>query len=109
MSDFGGVAFIVDADNYTERRVARVAVQEIPGGDTFYVDRGGRGPMFVDATVLLQNLSLLGSLMAQLGTSSILRVDGRDSHTATLMEVGAPAQEQDGRSRATLKFVVTDI
>lgn len=109
MSDFGGVSFIVEADDYSEHRTGRVAIQEIPGGDTFYVDRGGRGPMFVDVTVLLQSLTLLGSLMTQLGQSGSLRVDGRDTHDATLMEVGGPAQQIDGQTKATLKFLVTDV
>jgi len=109
VSDFAGIPMVVDADNYTERRTARVAIQEIPGGDTFYIDSGGRGPMFVDMTVLVQNVSVLGAFMAQLGASNTLRIDGRDSHTATLMEVGGPAQQPDGQTKATLKFVVTDI
>jgi hypothetical protein len=47
--------------------------------------------------------------MAQLGSSGSLDVDGRDSHNATLMEVGGPAQQADGQTKATLKFIVTDI
>jgi len=94
--------------NYSERRTARVAVQEIPGGVNFYVDRGGRGAMYVDMTVLLQNTSVLGALMANLGQISVLDVDGRDSHMATLMEVSGEAQMLNQQLKATLKFVVVD-
>lgn len=108
MASFAGVTFIVDMEGFTEKRTARVAVQEIPGGDTFYVDHGGRGPMFTEMTVLLQNVSLLGALMANLGQTGGLAIDGRDSHTATLMEVNGQAQGADGSVKASLKFVITD-
>lgn len=108
MSSFAGISFIAAMDGFTERRVSRVAIQEIPGGDTFYVDRGGRGPMFTDVTVLVQNMSVVGSLMANLGQISVLNIDGRDSHMATLMEVNSAAQQADGQCSVTLKFVITD-
>jgi len=108
MASFDGVNFIVDMDGYAEHRVGRISVQEIPGSSNFYVDTAGRGPMYVDMKVLLQNVSLLGALMANLGQPGSLSVDGRDGHTAILMDVTGDAQYGSEQLTATLKFLVTD-
>lgn len=95
-------------DSFEERRAARVAIQEIPGGDTFYVDRAGRGPLFWQFQAVMLNSTVWGSMNAALGTSNNLTIDNLDSHTATLMDVSRPAPLSDGRTRATMQFVITD-
>jgi len=108
MASFAGVNFIVEQDGYAERRAARMSVQEIPGSSNFYVDTAGRGPMYVDMKVLLQNVSLLGALMANLGQTGSLSIDGRDGHTAILMDVTGDGQYGSEHLTASLKFLVTD-
>jgi len=108
MGSFAGIQFIVSEDGYKETRTGRVAIQEIPGGDNFYVDQGGRGPMYIDMTVLLTNVSQLGSLMANLGQISVLDVDGRDSHMCVLMEVGGGPQFGSEQLTADLKLLAID-
>jgi len=108
MASFAGVQFVVNSDNYSESRTGRVSVQEIPGSSNFYVDTAGRGPMYVSMEVLLQNVSLLGALMANLGNQGSLSVEGRDSHTAILMEVTGAAQAANDMLTANLKLLIMD-
>lgn len=108
MPTFAGVTFETDAEQFNESREARVAVQEIPGGDTFYVDRAGRSPLKWTVGMLLPNGASYGSLNAVLGTQGELSISGLDIHQAVLMRVSRPAPEIDGQTRATAEFLIVD-
>jgi hypothetical protein len=102
------VTFDTDADKYDEKRPARVAIQEIPGGDTFYVDRAGRSPLTVTVGMVLANATEYGRLNTALAQQGSLAIDTLDTHSAVLMNVSRPAPEIDGRTRATAEFLITD-
>ena len=107
MASFGPVSFTVDVDAYEEKREARVAIQEIPGGDTFYVDRAGRRPLFWSFGILLANFGGWAALNSLIGTSATLSIELNDSHTATLMSLSRPGPQVDGQTRASAEFLIT--
>lgn len=98
----------MDSEGFDEKREARVAVQEIPGGDAFYVDLAGRSPQRINGRIMLANATAWGQLTAVLGTEATLQIDTLDSHTAVLLSLGRPAPELDGRVTATAEFLITD-
>lgn len=104
----GSVDFETDGDKYTEQREGRVTVQEIPGGDAFYVDRAGRKPQSLTVGMILLNNSAYGTLTAAVGEEGTLTIDSLDSHTVVLMSVSRPAPQVDGRTQATADFIVVD-
>lgn len=109
MSTFGAVSFLEDAGNYTETRPGRVAVQEIPGGDNFYVDRAGRRPLTWNVGMVLANDTAWGALNALIAQSATLSIGTLTSHTATLMSLTRPAPQPNGQARATAEFLITDV
>jgi hypothetical protein len=107
VATFDGVTFIVDGGTFEERREARVAIQEIPGGDSYYVDRAGRRPLFWRFGLVLATFSVWSTLNTKLGVSGTLDVELQGSLTATLMSLSAPTSQVDGQKRATAEFLVT--
>lgn len=103
------IPFTADRDDYTESRQARVAVQEIPGGDTFYADRAGRGPMNVKFSLLLANATDYGALFGQVERPGTLVIEGLDSHAVILMSVSAPVPFLGGQRKASAEFLITDV
>lgn len=91
-----------------EGREARVAVQDIPGGDTFYVDMAGRQPLRLSFDAVVQNATVWGQFNTAVGQQGTLAVDGLDTHQAVLMSVNRAAPLPDGQSKATVEFLVTD-
>lgn len=102
------VTFESIGDGFNESRDARVAVQEIPGGDAFYVDRAGRGPLNWTVAMFLASSAAYGQLNAALGQEGTLSVSPLDTHSAVLMKVSRPSPLGDGRTRATAEFLITD-
>lgn len=107
MASFGAVSFTVDGSTFQERRDGRVAIQEIPGGDDYFVDRAGRRPLFWSFGLVLANTTDFGTLNTLIGTSATLTVELHSAETATLMSLSAPTTQVDGQQRATAEFVVT--
>lgn len=108
MASFGGVTFIVDTDSFQESRDGRVNIVEIPGGDTFYVDRAGRSPLKLSLSILLPDASAWGTLTSLIGQEQTLSVETLDTHLAVLMSASRSAQNLDGTSKASVSFVVTN-
>lgn len=108
MASFGGVSFVVDTDGFQESREGRVSIVEIPGGDTFYVDRAGRSPLKLNLDVLLPDAGSWGTLNSLIGQEQTLNVETLDSHLAVLMSVSRPAPQLDGTTKATVQFIVTN-
>lgn len=102
------IAFDSVGDGFNESRDARVAVQEIPGGDEFYVDRAGRSPLNWTVAMLLASSAAYGQLNAALGQEGTLSVSPLDTHTAVLMKVSRSSPQADGQTRATAEFLITD-
>lgn len=102
------VTFTADADAYSEKREGRVAVQEIPGGDSFYVDRAGRRPLSLSVGLLLPNATAVGQLESVIAESGTLAIDGLDTHTAVLMSLTISDRYNDGQARGAAEFLVTD-
>lgn len=107
MATFGGITFVVDGESFNERREGRVAIQEIPGGDDYFVDRAGRRPLFWSFGMLLDSFSDWSTFNTLLGTSGTLVVELQGSQTATLMSLSAPTSQVDGKKRANAEFVIT--
>lgn len=108
MSGFAGVSFVADFDSFRERREARVTVQDIPGGDIFYVDRAGRGPLTISVSILVNDEGAWGALHANIGNQSTLAIDGLTSHQAVLMSVERGKVYIDGRTIGTAEFLIVD-
>lgn len=102
------VSFTVDRESLQEKREGRVAVQEIPGGDNFYVDRAGRRPLSWSFGLLLESATAWGQLNSAIGEVGTITVELLDPHTAVLMSLTRPAAELDGRTRASAEFLITD-
>jgi hypothetical protein len=102
------VTFTSDNDAFNEKREARVAVQEIPGGDAFYVDRAGRRPLNWNVGMLLANATAYGQLNSRINETGTLTIETLDSHAVVLMSVGRPSPEIDGRTRCSAEFLITD-
>lgn len=109
-TSLASVTFTVESSSYDEKRDAKVAVTDIPGGDVFYVDRAGRGPLRVSFGILVANSTIWGTLNSALilGQSGTLSIEGLDSHTATLVATGRPAAAQDGQILGSAEFLITD-
>lgn len=103
------VQFDAQTDSFDESRPARVAIQDIPGGDTFYVDQAGRGPLRWNVRMLLPNATAWGQLTSVLGEAGTLAVDTLDSHAVVLLNVSRSAPHVDGTMLATAEFVITDV
>lgn len=104
-----GVVFeFADGGDFQESRDARVAVQEIPGGDNFFVDRGGRSPSRIQFTAVLLNETIWGALNSALGLDGTLSLESLDSHAAILTKVSRPAPFSDGQVKASVEFLITD-
>lgn len=108
MASFNGITFTADGGDFEESREARVAVQDIPGGDTFYADRAGRAPLKWRLGILLPDGTAWGALNSSIGQQSSLSVETLDSHTAILMRVSRPSPFLDGQVRANVEFLITD-
>lgn len=102
------VTFTADAKTYQETREAKVAVQDIPGGDNFYADRGGRSPLHWSVSVLLLNDTVWGQLNAALGDQGSLTIETLDSHSAVLLRIGRPYPSSNGETLATAEFLILD-
>jgi hypothetical protein len=102
------VTFTSDSDAFSEKREARVAVQEIPGGDTFYVDRAGRRPLNWSVGMLLANATVYGQLNSRIAETGTLTIETLDTHAVVLMSVGRPSPQADGQTRCSAEFLVTD-
>lgn len=102
------ITFTSDADAFSEKREARVAVQEIPGGDSFYVDRAGRRPLNWSVGMLLASSSVYGQLNSRVQETGTLSIETFDSHAVVLMSVGRPSPQIDGQTRCSAEFLVTD-
>jgi len=102
------VSFTMDREGFSEQRDARVATQEIPGGDEFTVDLAGRQPHKISAKIILENATAWGAMNTALGTVGSLQIDTLDTHDAVLMSVSREAPYVDGRISATVNFVITD-
>lgn len=107
-SSAGTVEFTGDYNNYQENREARVAIQEIPGGDVFVADLGGRSPMKISVGMVLLNASVYGLLNASLGLLGTLAIESLDTHDAILMKVSKSQTFADGQILATADFTITD-
>jgi hypothetical protein len=107
MASFDGVTFTVDGATFQERREGRVAIQEIPGGDNFFVDRAGRRPLFWSFGLVVANATDWGTLHTKIGVSGTLAVELHDSETATLLSLTAPTTQVDGQQRGNAEFVIT--
>lgn len=103
------VTFGVSSDDYQEQRTGRVAVQEIPGGDAFYVDLAGRGPLSWRFTLDLANATLWGLLNTLIAQQGVLSIDTLDVHEAVLMSLSREAPKPDGRMLAQAEFLITDV
>lgn len=108
MSSFAGVGFEALYGDYEETRGARVAIQEIPGGDVAYADLAGRMPLRWKMQLWIENESVWGALNAALGTQGTLAVDTLNSHEAILLSVSRRAPYLDGTTVATAEFLITD-
>lgn len=98
----------VDREGFSETRDARVATQEIPGGDEFTVDLAGRQPHKVSTKVILPDATSWGALNAAVGTVGSLQIDTLDTHQAVVMSVSREAPYVDGKISATVAFLITD-
>lgn len=113
MSSFAGgsfsVTFTVQRDSFAESRQGRVAVQEIPGGDEFFVDLGGRSPLTIKLKAIIPDATSWGALNGAIGTEGLLAIDTLDSHQAVLMNAQRDAPYgPDGQMSANLEFIVVD-
>lgn len=104
----GTINFTAVSGDYEETRAARVAVQEIPGGDEFTVDLAGRSPLRWKIQMHIENDSAWGALNAVLGQAGSLNVDTLDGHAAVLINVSRRAPYLDGTTLATGEFLITD-
>lgn len=102
------VTFEADADSWSEQRPARVALQEVPGGDAFYVDQAGRGPLRQSFRMELENEFAWGALNSVLGQEGSLAISPFDTHTAVLLSASRRGVFLDGRVLAEVEFVITD-
>ena len=109
MASFAGVNFTADFDSYRENREARVTVLDIPGGDIFYVDQAGRGPMTVSVGVLVNDESSWGALHSNIGRQGSLNVDGLTSHQAVLMKCERGKVYANGQTVGSLDFLIVDV
>lgn len=112
MSTFAAPGATVTFDalygDYEESRAARVAIQEIPGGDVAYADQAGRSPLRWKMQMAVDNETTWGALNAVLGEEGTLSVDTLTAHTAILMSVSRRAPYLDGTTVATAEFLITD-
>src|SRR5215510_11324676 len=99
-SGTASISFTFDANGFSDGREARVAVQEIPGGDEFFVDMAGRSPQSISGTIVVANATAWGQLNALVGTQGTLAIDTLDSHEAVLMNVSRDAPLPDGQMTA---------
>lgn len=84
---FSGVSFDALRDGGFKRRPSRpaaISVRHCPGGDTTYVDYGGRMAGEWRGLVRLANVAALNSLATKIGVSGTLSLDG-SSYTAVLL------------------------
>jgi len=102
------VSFTMDREGFSEQRDARVATQEIPGGDEFTLDLAGRQPHKISGKVYLANATAWGALNSAVGTVGSLQVDTLDTHQAVLMSVSREAPYVDSQVSATVAFIITD-
>jgi hypothetical protein len=102
------VTFVAVAGDYEETREARVAIQEIPGGDEFTIDQGGRVPLRWRVVMLLENESVWGALNAVLGQLGTVNIDGLTGHEAVLLSASRRAPYPDGQTIANAEFIITD-
>jgi hypothetical protein len=108
MASFAGVSFDANADDYQETRDSRTSIQDIPGGDTFYVDLAGRGQLKISMTVLLDDNGAYGALNGQLGHEGSLSIETLDGHSAVLTKVGRAQPYPSGQVKASIEFLVVD-
>jgi hypothetical protein len=108
MASFGGISFTVDREGFSEQREARVAAQEIPGGDEFTLDLAGRQPHKLSAKAIFLNETAWGAMNAALGTVGSLQIDTLTTHNAVLMSANREAPYLDGQVSAHLDFIITD-
>jgi hypothetical protein len=94
--------------DYEESRAARVAIQEIPGGDDIFVDTAGRSPLRWKMQMALDNETVWGALNAVIGQAGTLSVDTLTSHAAILLSASRRAPYLDGTTVATAEFLITD-
>lgn len=102
------VSFTGDGSDFEESREAKVAIQDIPGGDTFYADRGGRGPLRWRLGAVLLNSTVWGQLNSVVGDEGSLNVETFDGHTAILMRVSRPVPFADAQVKCSVEFLITD-
>jgi hypothetical protein len=108
MASFAGISFDVDGADYSESRESRTTIQDIPGGDVFYVDLAGRGQLKITLSILLDDAGAYGALNGQLGNQGSLAIDTLDGHQAVLTKVGRAVPYPSGQVVATAEFLVTD-
>lgn len=98
----------VDREGFSEQRDARVATQEIPGGDEFTVDLAGRQPHKLSIKAILPNETAWGAMNSALGTTGSLQIDTLTTHTVVVMSASREAPYIDGQVSASLAFLITD-
>ncbi len=102
------VLFTMDRESFSEQRDARVATQEIPGGDEFTVDLAGRQPHKLSGKIIMADSTAWGALNAALGTTGSLQIDTLDTHSVVLMSVSREAPYVDSQISASVSFLITD-
>jgi hypothetical protein len=102
------VTFTVDRESFSEQRDARVATQEIPGGNEFTVDLAGRQPHKISVKAILPNETSWGAMNSALGTTGSLQIDTLNTHDVVVMSVSRDAPYIDGQISASIAFLVTD-
>jgi hypothetical protein len=106
MATFNGVSFHYERTAATQRAVAAaVSVRHIPGGDTVYIDVGGRLPRSLTIAVIFDDAANAAAFEGQVGNSGTL-VSTPYTGLALLRSVTSGAVQPTGQIYASAEFVL---
>lgn len=105
MASFGGTTFNNLVQGEGRETAAEISVAHIPGGDTSYIDRGGRTLDRLRIAMYFPTLAGYAALRAKVGTSATLTTT-EGSWPATLERLSRSQRTPAGEVMATGEFIL---
>jgi hypothetical protein len=103
MATFASISFDMEMPSYPRERRANLSVRPIPGGDEFYVDFTGRGPITMRPKVLATDANYT-ALENKVGDQGTLVFEG-GTVTAVLVAISAGSRYDDDSMQGDAEFL----
>ena len=103
---FDGVDFEIESQPVSGSAGALVSVRQIPGGDSAYIDVGGKTPKRPRWRIYAEDTDAWAALEAKRGVEGTLTTTAFGTHTAVLERLDFDYQNWDGVCNGFAEFVL---